>query len=487
MNDITAKMDFWLANNFNVMMIGPHGVGKSANVIDAFNRAGLNWVYLSAPTLDPWTDFIGVPRPVIGPDGKTFLEFVCPKKFAGDEVEALLIEEFPRGHSKVKNALMELIQFKSINGRRYNNLRVVWATANPFTEDYDGERLDEAQLDRFHIHYHYPAEMNIKWFAETFGENGRAICSWWKNLPEEIKKKVSPRRAEYALRVFLANGDLEDVLPKESNISNLRFSLKMGHVPDILDKLMQNPSQEEARKFLAKEANFTNTIKDILHTQKYQSYFLPLLSEEKISQILSKEEKMVQTILHNGNGAPNIINAVNQIRKSSGKLSKYISNMINNKPDLRKIYDGVEFDELNEYKDVRPKSLGTNPIVTWPNIKTDDCSSDIAAALQLVQKKGMTTVDRSEALKILRDRLPANPTEQNSKDAFLVLNHIIVHSHRHKIEEYKDVFYGILNHYIREGARAKNISSGQYLYKYVPSGLKGAIARWGQEGYILAN
>ena len=41
------------------------------------------------------------------------------------------MDEFSRAHKKVRNAVMELIQFKSINGRKFKNLKIVWAAINP--------------------------------------------------------------------------------------------------------------------------------------------------------------------------------------------------------------------------------------------------------------------------------------------------------------------------------------------------------------------
>ncbi len=56
------KLDFWIQQNMNVLFSGKHGVGKTTMVIDAFNRNSLKWMYFSAATMDPWVDFIGVPK-----------------------------------------------------------------------------------------------------------------------------------------------------------------------------------------------------------------------------------------------------------------------------------------------------------------------------------------------------------------------------------------------------------------------------------------
>jgi len=41
---------------------GKHGVGKSAMIIEAFNRHNLNWMYFSGSAMDPWVDFVGTQK-----------------------------------------------------------------------------------------------------------------------------------------------------------------------------------------------------------------------------------------------------------------------------------------------------------------------------------------------------------------------------------------------------------------------------------------
>jgi hypothetical protein len=56
------KLDFWIENEVNVVFRGRNGVGETTMVIDAFNRKKFKWLYFSAGTMDPWVDFIGVPK-----------------------------------------------------------------------------------------------------------------------------------------------------------------------------------------------------------------------------------------------------------------------------------------------------------------------------------------------------------------------------------------------------------------------------------------
>src|SRR5581483_8923121 len=162
------KLDFWIQNSFNVLFIGHYGIGKTNRVLDAFKRNNLKFKYFSAPTMDPWVDFVGVPKTITDASGE-YLDYVLPRDFRDDTIEAIYIDEMNRGHKKVRNAIMELVQFKSINGRPFNKLRLVWAAINPEDEgDYQVEPLDKSQKDRFQVHVQLPYEPSFTYFSSRF-------------------------------------------------------------------------------------------------------------------------------------------------------------------------------------------------------------------------------------------------------------------------------------------------------------------------------
>ena len=68
---------------------------------------------------------------------------VRPQEFQDDEVEAIFMDEFQKTQ-KVRNAVMELIQFKSINGRKFKNLKIVDAGKDDEEFNYR-DALDPAQ------------------------------------------------------------------------------------------------------------------------------------------------------------------------------------------------------------------------------------------------------------------------------------------------------------------------------------------------------
>lgn len=116
-------LDWWFNTNKNVMLIGRHGVGKTAMIKSCFERHGLKhnetYLYFSASTLDPWVDLIGCPKEVKDEDGRVYLDIVRPKNLYQGKIVAIFFDEFNRSPKKVRNAVMELLQFKSINGFKF--------------------------------------------------------------------------------------------------------------------------------------------------------------------------------------------------------------------------------------------------------------------------------------------------------------------------------------------------------------------------------
>jgi len=290
-SNLEKKLDFWIKNNYNVLFVGKAGAGKTSMIKEAFTKAfGDKWKYFSASTMDPWVDFVGVPKEREDEKGP-YLDLIRPKEFRDDEIEGLVFDEYNRGSKKVKNAVMELIQFKSINGRKFNNLKVVWAAVNPDDDEdqkYDVEPIDPAQLDRFHIKCAVPYEPYLPYFKNKFGADiAKAAISWWKDLDSKQKNSVSPRRLDYALDSYSNGGDLRDVLPSSTNISKLIMELSSGPISEKIKSIFDSKNKEEAEKFLINENNYTSSINKIISNKEYLRFFLPLVSDEKLLSLMS--------------------------------------------------------------------------------------------------------------------------------------------------------------------------------------------------------
>ena len=114
------------ANGFNVLLVGNHGVGKTAIVRTALDDLGLVWKYFSASSIDPWVDLVGVPKEKDG-----VLELIRPATLDFENLQVIFLDEYNRAPKKVRNACMELIQFGSINGKKFPKLQLVIAAINP--------------------------------------------------------------------------------------------------------------------------------------------------------------------------------------------------------------------------------------------------------------------------------------------------------------------------------------------------------------------
>ena len=297
----------------NVLITGAHGVGKTSIIKQVFEDNGLvlneSWLYFSGSTLDPWVDFIGIPKE-IEYNGKKCIEIIPPKAFIDEgKIQAIFIDEFNRSPSKIRNALLELCQFKSINGRKFPNLKVVWAAINPEDEEntYDVERLDPAQKDRFPGNQIFvPYACDTEYFNKKYGNDiATTSINWWNDLPENIKKQVSPRRLDYALEYMAKGIPLEDILPKDSNPSKLRQDLSNGPIDKKLSKLYETKNVKEAKLFLNVENNYVSAIKIININEGYKEFFVPLLKKEKLCLLIADEKISISDyILANKNKHP---------------------------------------------------------------------------------------------------------------------------------------------------------------------------------------
>lgn len=295
------NLDLWIKLGRNVLFTGKHGVGKTTKVIDAFNRNNLKWMYFSASTMDPWTDFVGVPRVKTDEQGD-FLEYILPKLIADDTIEAFFFDEFNRAPKRVRNAVMELIQFKSINGRKLKNLKIVWAARNPEDEEetYDVEKLDPAQADRFPIHCDVPYELDLPYFNKKYGEDWSLACKeWWYALSPQLKDQVSPRKLDDALSYQKDGGDIGHVLPSKTNVSALRIRLLKGSYLSQLSKVLDTENSEAISKWLKVENNWAGVKDQILTKSQNLLYVLEYAPKDKIVQCMREKTEAYNYVLDN--------------------------------------------------------------------------------------------------------------------------------------------------------------------------------------------
>ena len=265
-------LSLYAENGINVLLSGRHGVGKTEIIKSVFNSVygADSWIYFSASTMDPWVDFIGVPKAVKDEHGEDVLELIRPARFKNDNIKAIFFDEFNRAPPKVRNAVMELMQFKSINGKKFNNLKAVWGAINPSDEDgtYDVEELDPAQIDRFQVHIDVPYKLDNKYMKNTHGSLATPFIEWWENLDKDIQFKISPRRLDAGATIYKIGGNLTDVFPRESNVSNLISRIKSISLDD---EWLSFKSLS-----ITDKSDFLNNVSNVVKFEKYIINEFPL-------------------------------------------------------------------------------------------------------------------------------------------------------------------------------------------------------------------
>lgn len=237
-SSLIAQAATYYENGFNVLLIGPHGTGKTASIQQLVREEGITMKYFSCSTLDPFTDLVGVPYPRLRCDEhgdfdsrtehKTlFPECLCKleehlkmvRPHDVDSAEIIFFDEFNRADTKTMNAIFEIIQFRTINGEPLPNLKACWAAMNPPDENYDVERTDPALLDRFDLYIPIQAKPSVSYMAKSMPEPiARALHLWWNEHDRTIKNGrwteadyISPRRLEKIGIIWVATRQVRSV------------------------------------------------------------------------------------------------------------------------------------------------------------------------------------------------------------------------------------------------------------------------------------
>lgn len=453
------KLDFWVKNNLNVLITGEHGVGKTAIVEETFQRNGLKifdidtfdqetndkqmyYLYFSAATMDPYVDLIGVPREQNRDmnDGTrfTYLDLLRPLPLALDRIAGIIMDELNRADMKVRNAVMEIIQFKSINGKKFKNLRFVWGMINPETKDktYDVERLDPAQVDRFHIHTEIDFKPDKQYFTRKFGEEqAKVALDWWNGIKPEVKSLCSPRRLDYAISIHNMGGSLRDVINKKLSVQKLEDTLKNGLAREKLATLIDQNRLEEAEEFLAIKNIFQEIEPWLIENKdsaKYAPTIFRLMNGEYMGKLLSKERK----------NAPLLKHLFDQYYTST-KISETISTIVTQTGDreLQKVISTM-------IPAFPTKNVGTSPIgfsaMTNAN-KTFSTTMANWAANSVYQDEKRT----DEILKEMQN-VPLDLSSDDAKNVIKVMGGLIKQVHAETLHARTAEFLGPLNHALKK-------------------------------------
>lgn len=328
-----SKLKTYLNLNYNVLFSGLHGVGKTTVLTQIFQEENVKWSYFSASTLDPWVDLIGIPR-VVGIE-QPKLELVRPAFFF-DDIEVIFFDELNRAPDKVLNAVMELIQFKSINGFKFKKLRAVWGAINPSDDEdtYKVNKLDPAFLDRFQVKIDVPFKLDEEYFRGKYPDTAEKFIDWWNGLSKELRLTVSPRRLDYAAHAHANGCRLEDFLPRDSGIARLKTLLKSAsfhqEIRDIED-------QDEAASFLKDGNNATKLLELVKANDSIANDFF-----NKFGDTLPKEliDPFYEYVYARKNGFTVVSSIIDLVEKLPTANKPQITGAFINNVDLSLICSG---------------------------------------------------------------------------------------------------------------------------------------------------
>ena len=249
----------------NVLLEGGHGVGKTALITEVAQEQGLQLKYYSASTLDPFVDLVGLPVPQKDADGHPTLVYHRPRDL--HQAAMVFFDELNRAQPKVLNAILEMIQFRTINGEHLPNLRCVCAACNPASEGYDVVELDPALVDRFHVYVNFAPGPDRSWFAAKFGEIvGGCLYDWWAgDLNREQQRQISPRKLEH-IGVLLH----EEIDPATAMtpLKNVPFEL-------LRRRLAAHESVLDVADFVARPEHFASVVGIDMDTAVRFHHLLP--------------------------------------------------------------------------------------------------------------------------------------------------------------------------------------------------------------------
>lgn len=253
-------------NEKTVLLSGVHGSSKTARVLQIARDNNVVLKYFSCPTLDPYTDLVGVPTPrkyckddklwfatektacptcnkeLYGEDSPVVesLKLVRPTEI--DAAEMIFFDEFNRADPKIINAAMEILQSGTLNGEKLTNLKVVWAAINPpnHEADYEVDEIDLAVMDRFDIYVDIVPKPNIEYLASVFRDEptiedsklfAKALVEWWtahsKGKIDFKTNYISPRRLQKMGEVFIAMGNVKPAIPSWMTIDSNKLQLML--------------------------------------------------------------------------------------------------------------------------------------------------------------------------------------------------------------------------------------------------------------------
>lgn len=247
----------------NIAVFGRRGSGKTMIAKQQIKESNSIEVYMNLSVFER-VDVGGYPNVMAGVQQKRFVDFLLPQFYEpmidGDTKVVALLDEVDKADPSLWAPLLEFTQFRSINGRRLNNLQAVIMTGNLISEG--GSRPSLPLLDRSEK---YLVEADSQSWLDWAGKSGHihpSITAFIHDHPEELFGAVDPedryadpsprgwdRASEILFKgeennwnVEMLNKKVSGCIGKEAGIKYSHYFEHYQHLIPMIEKIFNGES-----------------------------------------------------------------------------------------------------------------------------------------------------------------------------------------------------------------------------------------------------
>lgn len=312
-----TKVYNYIKNEFNVLIVGPAGTGKTSIVKKVCDDLNLKMKYIDASLADEFVDLVGIPAPDRENDIIKFF-----KVHDLSDAEVIVVDELNRGSRGFRNGILEASLEGAIKGEKLPNLRCLVSMMNPNDEGYQVDELDVALVDRFDARLYFEPTIDMRYFTDKFNRDvAKVVKKWWDDYNSKVEDKssknkkvyISPRRMDKVVTGFQKLPSLDtitDFMPAgvTGNLNglfndlNIAFGLKSA---DDIEKEKESLRQQ----YRSKKAITLSDIKDLKH---------PVLRNSKSAEVV---DLITKADKNDPEYRPAVDQVYNAIRMNVGPVS----------------------------------------------------------------------------------------------------------------------------------------------------------------------
>lgn len=191
---LSAHLDYSIAAGSNVILIGRRGSGKTQIAKQRIQKSGSRELYVNLSVFER-PDLAGIPRVFTLPEKdvvQKFVDYMLPRMYepllTGKQKVVALFDEVDKCDSSIWAALLEIVQYHSINGQAFPNLQSCIMTGNLVAEG--GSKIHPPLVDRSEAYLlQADATSWLEW-AGSSGEIHPSVFAFVQEHPQALFGKV---------------------------------------------------------------------------------------------------------------------------------------------------------------------------------------------------------------------------------------------------------------------------------------------------------